>query len=58
MSRELPNMTATEIANAKQPPLPGQALLEWMIERELQMIAQAIPAFDQALDETTHKLRD
>lgn len=44
--RELPNMTATEIIEAERKyfashPVPGDALLYWMIKREMQRIEAA-----------------
>lgn len=39
--RELPNMTATEIANAKHPDAPGNALLSALIDRELKALVTA-----------------
>lgn len=38
MSHEQPNMTATEIANAKLPEAPGQSLLQPLVERELDLV--------------------
>jgi hypothetical protein len=52
------DMTATEVLNAKHPPLPGQAMLEWMIEREMQLLKLPLPSFAQALADATDKLRD
>lgn len=51
MSRELPNMTATEMLHAKHPPLPGESIIGALVDREIKLLCATPIKFASEADQ-------